>query len=169
MPPEYVLRPIEPRDDPGVAALIRTVMPEFGADGPGTALHDGEVSAMSGAYAQPGWRYFVVVEGGPDGPVLAGAGLAPLPEADGQTAELRKMYAHARARGRGIGNALLEVCLAEAARLGYRRVYLETLPQMESAQRLYRRFGFVPLPAKRGNTGHHACGLYFQCELAVQP
>jgi putative acetyltransferase len=169
MPPEYVLRPIEPRDDSGVAALIRTVMPEFGAAGPGTALHDPEVSAMSAAYSQPGWRYFVAVEGGPDGPVLAGAGIAPLPESDGETAELRKMYAHARARGRGIGQALLTCCLDAAGQWGYRRVYLETLPQMEAAQVLYRRCGFEVLANRRGNTGHHACGLYYQRELEPRP
>ena len=42
-----------------LAAVIREVMPEFGADGPGTALHDPEIAAMSAAYADPKSRYFV--------------------------------------------------------------------------------------------------------------
>jgi putative acetyltransferase len=161
------IRPIEPGDDPAVARLIRTVMPEFGAAGPGTAFHDAEVSAMSQAYSRPGWRYFVAVDGA--GELLAGAGIAPLPEADGETAELRKMYAHAAARGLGIGRALLEVCLGAAREHGYRRVYLETLPQMGAAQALYRKLGFQELAQRRGETGHHACGLYFQRELEPRP
>lgn len=161
------IRPIEPGDDPAVARLIQTVMREFGAAGPGTAFHDAEVLAMSAAYAQPRWRYFVAVD--PAGAVLAGAGIAPLPRADGETAELRKMYAHGDARGQGLGRALLQACLQAAGQLGYRRVYLETLPQMQAAQRLYRRLGFVQLPTRRGETGHHACGLYFQCELEPRP
>ena len=42
----FLIRPIEPRDDAAIAAIIRAVMPEFGADGPGFAIHDAEVDAM---------------------------------------------------------------------------------------------------------------------------
>ena len=45
----WTIRPVRPGDDAAVAAIIRTVMPEFGADGPGFAIHDPEVSAMSAA------------------------------------------------------------------------------------------------------------------------
>ena len=43
----FTMRPIEPRDDAAMARIIRTVMPEFGADGPGFAIHDAEVDTMS--------------------------------------------------------------------------------------------------------------------------
>jgi hypothetical protein len=36
----YLIRPIEPRDDAAVAAIIRAVMPEFGAVGDGFAIND---------------------------------------------------------------------------------------------------------------------------------
>ena len=42
----FLIRPIEPRDDAAMAAIIRAVMPEFGADGPGFAIHDAEVDTM---------------------------------------------------------------------------------------------------------------------------
>ena len=60
MPADFLIRPIEPRDDADIAAVIRQVMPEFGADGPGFAIHDAEVMAMSAAYARPRTAYFVV-------------------------------------------------------------------------------------------------------------
>lgn len=43
---DFLIRPIEARDNVAVASIIRTVMPEFGADGPGFAIHDAEVDAM---------------------------------------------------------------------------------------------------------------------------
>jgi len=73
--PDFLIRPIEPRDDAAVAHVIRTVMPEFGADGPGFAIHDTEVDAMHAAYSQPRSAYFVVES---DGTVLGGGGVAPL-------------------------------------------------------------------------------------------
>jgi ribosomal protein S18 acetylase RimI-like enzyme len=46
-------------------------------------------------------------------------------------------------RGRGIGTELLAAALAEARRRGFARVTLLTDADNESAQRLYRRHGFV--------------------------
>ena len=62
MPPTYSIRPIEARDDAAIAAVIRSVMPEFGAGGAGFAIHDTEVDAMSAAYARPrkaGMKYIL--------------------------------------------------------------------------------------------------------------
>jgi len=52
MSPSFQIRPIEPSDDAAMAAIIREVMPEFGADGPGFAIHDEEVDCMAEAYAR---------------------------------------------------------------------------------------------------------------------
>lgn len=75
----FLIRPIEPRDDADVAAIIRAVMPEFGADGPGFAIHDAEVEAMHAAYARPRSAYFVVEV---NGRVVGGGGVAPLENGD---------------------------------------------------------------------------------------
>lgn len=159
---EPILRPIQPADDAAVAAIIREVMTSFGASGPGFAIHDPEVDAMSRAYAAPGHAYFVVEV---DGRVVGGAGIAPLAGTDDGTCELRKMYFLPEVRGRGVGRALLQLCLRRAKELGYRRCYLETLTGMDAAQALYRKAGFAPLCAARGATGHHGCDLFYQREL----
>ena len=155
-------RPIRPEDDAAVASIIRAVMPEFGADGPGFAIHDPEVSSMSAAYSRPGAAYFVVEK---EGVVVGGAGIAPLDGGDGQTAELRKMYFLPQARGHGMGERLLRHALAIARELGYARVYLETLTGMDAAQRLYERLGFRRLSAQMGSTGHFGCNRYYLLEL----
>ncbi len=157
--PMWTFRPIESGDDHVIAAVIRQVMPEFGADGPGFALHDPEVDHMSRAYAAPGAAYFVVQDG--TGRVLGGAGVAALEGGEPGVCELRKMYFLPEARGQGTGEALLRHCLAVAAQLGYRTCYLETLTGMDQAMKLYRRLGFQPLCAPLGRTGHGGCDRWF--------
>src|SRR6478736_2004892 len=49
----FTIRPITPADDAAVAAIIRTVMPEFGASGDGFAINDPEVDWMHRAYSAP--------------------------------------------------------------------------------------------------------------------
>ncbi|GAP67484.1 acetyltransferase [Mizugakiibacter sediminis] len=158
----FTIRPITPADDAAVAAIIRTVMPEFGADGPGFAIHDAEVDAMAAAYARPGRVYFVVEQ---DGRVLGGGGIAPLDGGEADVCELRKMYFLPELRGRGAGKALIRRCLAAARELGYRRCYLETLTGMEAAQTLYAKEGFRRICAPMGATGHGGCDRWYLREL----
>lgn len=159
---DFLIRPIEPRDDAAIARVIRTVMPEFGADGPGFAIHDAEVGAMHAAYSQPRAAYFVVEH---DGEVLGGGGVAPLHGGDPDVCELRKMYFLPGLRGVGAGRAMMQRCLQAARELGFKRCYLETLTGMDAAQALYAKFDFQPLCAPMGATGHHGCNRFFILDL----
>jgi putative acetyltransferase len=163
----FRIRPIEARDDAAIAAIIRTVMPEFGASGCGFAINDPEVDWMHRAYAEPRSAYFVV-ECERDGgwTVLGGGGVAPLEGGDGDTCELRKMYFLPEARGLGAGTALMDRCLAAARDFGFRRCYLETLTGMDAAMRLYERSGFRRIEAAMGATGHGGCNTFYLREIA---
>ena len=158
-----LIRPIEPRDDAAIAAIIRAVMPEFGADGPGFAIHDAEVDGMHAAYRQPRSVYFVVER---DGVVIGGAGVAPLHGGEADVCELRKMYFLPAARGIGAGSAMIQHCLEAAGQFGFKRCYLETLTGMDAAQALYKRHGFVQLSQPMGGTGHFSCDRFFIRELS---
>ncbi|MHB1058338.1 MAG: GNAT family N-acetyltransferase [Rhodanobacter sp.] len=158
----FRIRPIEPSDNAAIAAIIRAVMPEFGADGPGFAIHDAEVDAMCESYARPRSSYFVVERGGV---VIGGGGVAPLQNAEPDVCELRKMYFLPAARGIGAGSAMMQRCLDAARTHGFARCYLETLTGMDAAQALYRRSGFTPLCAPMGGTGHFSCDRFFIREL----
>ena len=162
MRPRFLIRPIEPRDDADVAAIIRAVMPEFGADGPGFAIHDTEVDTMHASYARPRSAYFVVEV---DGQVVGGGGVAPLEGGDEDICELRKMYFLPAARGIGAGSAMMERCLDAARAHGFKRCYLETLTGMDAAQSLYRRSGFRTLCGPLGGTGHFSCDQFFIRDL----
>lgn len=158
----FTFRPILPKDDAAVASIIRTVMPEFGADGPGFAIHDPEVTCMSAAYEAPRAAYYVVEVAGR---VVGGAGIAPLQGADEKTAELRKMYFLPEARGIGAASTLLRHLLDIAKRLKFSRVYLETLTGMDAAQRLYEHLGFRRIDKPMGRTGHFGCNRFYLLEL----
>jgi putative acetyltransferase len=154
----YTIRPISTADNAAIAAVIRSVMPEFGADGPGFAIHDAEVDDMAGAYSAPGCIYFVVER---DGRVCGGGGIAPLQGEESGTCELRKMYFLPELRGLGAGGELISLCLEHARRLGYKRCYLETLTGMDSAQKLYEKHGFERIPSALGSTGHFGCNRFY--------
>lgn len=164
LPDGYDLRPIIEQDDLQVAQVIRTVMPEFGADGPGFAIHDPEVNAMTLAYDRPRASFFVVTR---LGRVVGGAGVAPLDGGPPDTCELRKMYFLPEARGLGLGRVMLQRCLQRARAIGYRYCYLETLERMSEARRLYEASGFVRIDGPRGDTGHPSCDTFYQLDLTA--
>jgi putative acetyltransferase len=157
-----LLRRIRAQDDSTVAAIIRTVMPEFGATGCGFAINDPEVDWMSRAYAEPRSAYFVIER---DGKVIGGGGIAPLSGGDEGTCELRKMYFLPEARGIGAGTAMMARCLQAARDAGFARCYLETLAGMDAAMRLYERTGFRRLDAPLGDTGHGGCNTFYLLDL----
>lgn len=156
------IRPIQPNDSPALANIIRTVMPEFGASGPGFAIHDAEVNDMYKAYSRPRTAYFVCEI---DGKVLGGGGVAPLDGGDPAICELKKMYFLPEARGKGRGREVLAKCLAAASAIGFRQCYLETFNTMKNAMALYERNGFKKIPGQLGSTGHFGCDTFYMRPL----
>jgi putative acetyltransferase len=166
--PLFRIRPIEARDDAAIAAIIRSVMPEFGASGCGFAISDPEVDWMQRAYAEPRSAYFVIERDDASGNTVVegGGGIAPLNGGDASTCELRKMYFLPELRGLGAGTALMARCLDAARGFGFERCYLETLTGMDAAMRLYERSGFRRIDAPMGATGHGGCNTFYLRDLA---
>jgi putative acetyltransferase len=159
----WKIRPIAPHDDARMAYIIRTVMPEYGANGEGFAISDPEVDWMSKAYNAPRCAYFVIEL---EGQVLGGGGIAPLVGAsNNRICELRKMYFLPALRGQGAGLALMELCLKKARDLNFELCYLETLTGMDNAISLYQKVGFRSLDKPMGNTGHSGCNRFFAKSL----
>ena len=71
--------------------------------------------------------------------------------------ELVKMYLIPEARGRGIGKHIILKCLEAARQQGFHRVYLETMPELKQALKVYELFGFEYLDRPMGNSGHFGC------------
>lgn len=62
--------------------------------------------------------------------------------------EFRTLAVAPDARGRGVGEALVQHCLALAAEAGNSAVVISTAGWMPAAHRLYRRLGFVAVPER---------------------
>ena len=65
---------------------------------------------------------------------------------DGTRAELKRMYVVPEARGRGLGRLLLVELEAEARRLGYTGIVLETGDRQPEALGLYASAGYERIP-----------------------
>lgn len=67
------------------------------------------------------------------------------------TAEIKRMFVVPRSRGRGLARRLLDELEAQARRLGYGRVRLDTGPDQPAARSLYERSGYEAIPAYNDN------------------
>ncbi len=151
------IRPIQPEDDAQIATVIREVLIAHNVPKVGTAYADPQLDCMFETYNGPRSAYFVVEQ---DGKILGGAGIAQLQNESDEICELQKMYFLPEARGRGLGSAMMDKCLSAARKIGFEKCYLETMPYMEAAQKLYKKSGFDYIEAPMGNTGHNACPVW---------
>ena len=152
-----LIRSVNQSDNKSLSVILRKVLVEMKIPQKGSAYEDPELSNMFEAYQFPRSKYFVVEE---NKKILGGAGISPLKEGDINICELQKMYFHKTIRGRGIGQKLIEICLDFALESGYEKCYIETMPNMVNAQKLYLKKGFQYINAPLGNTGHSACPVW---------
>jgi putative acetyltransferase len=104
-----------------------------------------ELATLPGSYAPPQGRLLVARSGG------SSVGCVALRPLDHDTAELKRLWVRPEARRTGAGRLLVEHAIEQARSAAYARIRLDTTPGMEPAQRLYRSFGFVEIPAYRPN------------------
>jgi len=152
-----IIREIKIEDNAQVARVIRKVLVDIGVPKVGTAYADTALDHMCENYDVPKATYFVVDL---DGEIIGCAGVAQLENYEGNVCELQKMYFLEEARGKGLGTEMIEICLKKAKEYGFEQCYLETMPYMKAAQKLYRKSGFDYIDAPMGTTGHFSCPVW---------
>lgn len=135
---------------------------ELDAPKVGTAYADPHLNTLFEVYQDDTEIYFVVEK---DEIILGGCGIGKLIDAEIKICELQKMYLAKEARGKGIAKALMKKCLAFAKQVGYDKCYIETLPFMKDAQKLYVKSGFNYIDGPMGSTGHNACDVFMIKDL----
>ena len=159
---EVSFRGLRESDNPVIAGIIRSCLAEFGVDKPGTVFTDPTTDDLHTLFQTQGARYFIADH--PSG-ILGGGGIFPSRGLPPDTCELVKMYLRREARGIGLGRHLIALCIEEARKTGYRRVYIETMPELRQAVGIYERFGFRYLDGPMGDTGHFGCDVWMMLDL----
>jgi len=159
---DFIIREIKAKDNIALAKVIRNVILEMGAPKVGTAFEDEATDEMFETYQKENAVYFVVEH---KNQVVGGAGIAQLDNFDGNICELQKMYFLPIARGKGLGTKLIATCLEKAKNYGFEKCYLETLPYMKAAVKLYNKYGFKDLDKPMGNTCHYSCNVWMIKEI----
>jgi putative acetyltransferase len=156
------IRPIEPKDNIAIAAVIRATLSEFGANKPGTVYFDPTTDALYELFRTPGSYYFIATI---DNMVVGGCGIYPTENLPTGTCELVKLYLQTNARGTGLGKQLLEKAMQWAKVNGYHQIYLESMPELSKAVSIYEKVGFQRIDHPLGNSGHSGCDIWMTKEL----
>lgn len=158
-----IIRTIQPGDNAALARIIRNTLAEFKANKPGTVYYDESTDRLFEVFEVADRSIYFVATSGED--IIGGAGIYPTDNLPEGTCELVKFYLNPAARGKGLGKLLMRKCLDAAKELEYKKVYLETMPELRIAIPMYEKFGFTYLDAAQGNSGHTGCDVWMIKEL----
>ena len=151
------IRPIQKEDNPAVAIIIRNALKEFGADKPGTVYYDETTDHLFELFQKEKSAYAVAIG---DDQILGGAGIYPTNGLPADTCELVKIYLAPAARGKGIAGQLMKFCFDTALKNLFTKMYIETMPELVTAVKMYEKLGFTYLTQPMGNSGHTGCDIF---------
>lgn len=141
-----VLRWLDEYPPAALLAAARTLMREY-ADMPHTVgrwhTADADIAALPHPFVAPSGAFLAAYDG--DTP----AGCGALLHFDADAVELKRVYVRNVYRGRGYGERICCTLIDRATVMGYRRLLLDTAPELRAARSLYTRLGFVPVPHYR--------------------
>jgi ribosomal protein S18 acetylase RimI-like enzyme len=118
---------------------------------------DKEIAELPGAYSPPEGRLFLAEF---EGEI---AGCIALRKLEKEICEMKRLYVKPRFRGHNIGKNLVEKLISEAKKIGYKKMRLDTVPAMQTAQKLYKSIGFKEIEPYRLN--HVPGAVYMELEL----
>ena len=119
--------------------------------------YDSELQHLSDKYGLPNGRLYIVkVEN-------EFAGCIGLRKIDYENCEMKRLYVRPKFRGHKIANKLVEMIINDAKRIGYKSMLLDTLPFLERAIYLYKKFGFYEIESY--NNSPMDTSIYMKLDL----
>ena len=106
---------------------------------------DEELSNFPGQYSPPDGRLYLARY------ASRAVGCVGLRKFEKRICEIKRLYVKPDFRGKAVGRNLAKKAIEAAKIIGYEYIRLDTLPSMESANRLYRSLGFEPIEPYRYN------------------
>lgn len=119
--------------------------------------YDEEIAHLEKKYGPPWGRLYLARWEGQT------AGCIGLRRLDSENCEMKRLYVRPEFRGRQIGDGLVRRIIADAKETGYSHMLLDTLPFLESALRMYKRFGFYEIPCY--NNSPMESSIYMKLDL----
>ena len=159
---KFIIRPVEEKDNLQIAGIIREVFREHDAPQEGTVYSDPTTDNLYELFLKPKSMLWVAVN---NNKAIGCCGIYPSEGLPADCAELVKYYLSVDARGKGIGKELLQKCICSAKELGYKQLYLESLPHFAKAIEIYEKEGFIKLNKPLGNSKHTTCSIWMLKEL----
>ena len=156
------IRDLQKEDNPALAKVVKDTLAEFGANHPNTVYYDPTTDTLFEVFQTPRSKYFLAEL---NNKIVGGGGIYPTDGLSPDTCELVKMYLLPEARGLGLGRTLIEKCIEAAIENGFKKIYLETMPELKQALSVYEKFGFEFLKGPMGNSGHTGCSLWMLKQL----
>lgn len=121
--------------------------------------YDSELEHLADKYGLPEGRLYIVkVEN-------EVAGCIGLRKIDNENCEMKRLYVRPKFRGHKIANKLVEMIIDDAKRIGYKNMLLDTLPFLEGAIYLYKKFGFNEIESY--NNSPMDTSIYMKLDLYI--
>jgi putative acetyltransferase len=159
---KLIIRPIKEKDNTALAKMIRAVFIEHDAPQEGTVYSDTATDDLFNYYKEKNAIGWVAEE---NNLILGCCGIYPTGNLPKGCIELVKFYLPKEARGKGIGKNLMDKCINSAKELGYKQLYIESIPHFSKAISIYEKQGFKLLNQRLGMSGHDSCNIWLLKEL----
>lgn len=91
------------------------------------------------------------------------AGCIGLRKIDEKNCEMKRLYVRPQFRGKHIGDFLIKKIINDAKEIGYSHMLLDTLPFLESAIHLYKKWGFYEIESY--NNSPMNTSIYMKLDL----